>query len=137
MSDDDFKICDDLACSLFERYGDEFTKAIEKSNTNEKIVVRIWHFFGIVGGGGFEEVFSQDVFGSAGYKAVEQDFREIGAGHVADLVSRAVLVNNTMINCNRNERRQYQRQLTELDHDFYKYNDAVVRLLARFIRAHF
>lgn len=139
MSDTDSEICDRLAVALFARTNDhpEFAEALKHYNEKEKTVVRVWHFLGIVGNGGFEEVFSQDVFGAAGYVAVEKDLRGIGAENAANLVSKAVAIHRLMINSRKKDLTKLESQLNRVQSEFFDEENHIVKRLAIFIATHF
>lgn len=136
MSDTDSEICDRLAVALFARGNGHFAKAMKHSNEKEKTVLRIWHLLGIVGNSGFEEVFSQDVFGAEGYLAVEDDLRAIGAEHAANLVSKAVTIHRLMISSRKKGLAELMSQLNGVQSDFDAEENNIVKRLVIFIASH-
>jgi hypothetical protein len=72
---DDFKLCDDVFMGIVSRYPND-AKATDYDE-KERIVILVWHVYGLIGNGGFEYLFEADYPGDPFYELSVQAFETI------------------------------------------------------------
>lgn len=136
MATTDLETCNKLFCQL-DRHERMFNETLKTLNAKEKRVYRVWHFFGILGNGGFREVFSQDVFGSHGYQSVIKDCKTIGVNDIAELVSQAVALKDKITTRENKTQAELDKRLSQIERKIYEHEKDVAKHLAAYIRKHF
>lgn len=139
---DDFKLCSGIVDKLYESYpshGERFDLA--NMGEHERVVVRVWHSFGVIGNGGFQYLFEATYSDDPDFALVAAAYRTIGCDKAADAFSEALALFPDGRPPENLEQRQAifssvrQEVRERIDHEFWDSSKDIEAKLAAYIRA--